>query len=95
MITVEEINQAVEAIVNGKQTQLLVDDLNEVLQQNEEQVRDFIRQAFIDLGIEVEFSGKGLQERGVVIDIDTERVNELGIDPDILRFGQTLVKHKQ
>ena len=95
MITVEEINQAVKAIVNGKQTQLLVDDLNTVLPQNDEQVRDFIRQAFIDLGIEVEFSGKGLQERGVVIDIDTDRVNELGIDPDILRFGQTVVKHKQ
>ena len=95
MITVEEINQAVAHIVAGTQSLLLIDDLNIALPQTGETVRDTIRQAFIDLGVEVEFSGKGLQERGVVIDVDTDRMAELGLDPDTQRFGQTVVKHKQ
>src|SRR5690606_3996609 len=33
-------------------------------------VRDFIRRSFWELGVEVEFSGKGEREKGVVIDID-------------------------
>lgn len=55
-------------------------------------VRDFIRMAFNELGIEVEFSGKDGNERGVIIDIDHERIDELGLNADALRFGQTVVK---
>ncbi|MGN6180633.1 MAG: GDP-mannose 4,6-dehydratase [Mucilaginibacter sp.] len=55
-------------------------------------VRDFIRMAFGELGIEVEFSGKDEHERGVIIDIDQERIEELGLNPDALRFGQTIIK---
>ncbi len=55
-------------------------------------VRDFIRMAFIELGIEVEFSGKDENERGVIIDIDEERATTLGLNLDALRFGQTVVK---
>ncbi|MFC0518001.1 GDP-mannose 4,6-dehydratase [Mucilaginibacter angelicae] len=55
-------------------------------------VRDFIRMAFMELGIEVEFSGKDESERGVIIDIDEERVIALGLNLDALRFGQTVVK---
>lgn len=55
-------------------------------------VRDFIRMAFNELGIEVEFSGKDENERGVIIDIDEAKVAELGLNPDALRFGQTVVK---
>jgi GDPmannose 4,6-dehydratase len=55
-------------------------------------VRDFIRMAFIELGIEVEFSGKDANERGVIIDIDEEKVIALGLNLDALRFGQTVVK---
>ncbi|SEO79322.1 GDPmannose 4,6-dehydratase [Mucilaginibacter gossypiicola] len=55
-------------------------------------VRDFIRMAFIELGIEVEFSGKDENERGVIIDIDEERALALGLNLDALRFGQTVVK---
>lgn len=55
-------------------------------------VRDFIRLAFNELGIEVEFSGKDAFEKGVVIDMDSERMQELGLNPDALRFGQTVVK---
>lgn len=55
-------------------------------------VRDFIRLAFNELGIEVEFSGKDAFEKGVVIDMDTERMEQNGLNPDVLRFGQTVVK---
>ena len=55
-------------------------------------VRDFIKMSFQELGVEVEFSGKDENEKGVIIDIDDERCAELGIDPASIRFGQTVVK---
>lgn len=55
-------------------------------------VRDFIRMAFAELGIEVEFSGKDVHEKGVIIDIDQERAKELGLNTEALKFGQTIVK---
>jgi len=55
-------------------------------------VRDFIKMAFNELGIEVEFSGKDAYERGVIIDIDQEKALELGLNVEALKFGQTVVK---
>lgn len=55
-------------------------------------VREFIKMAFLELGIEVEFSGKDQNEKGVIIDIDEQKVSEFGLNPDALRFGQTVVK---
>ncbi|WP_286857257.1 GDP-mannose 4,6-dehydratase [Sphingobacterium sp. UBA7625] len=55
-------------------------------------VRDFVRLAFAELGIEIEFSGKGEQEKGVIIDVDEERLAELNIDKLQIKFGQTVVK---
>jgi GDPmannose 4,6-dehydratase len=55
-------------------------------------VRDFIKMAFNELGIEVEFSGKDAYERGVIIDIDQEKALELGLNLEALKFGQTVVK---
>ncbi len=55
-------------------------------------VRDFVRMAFAELGIEIEFSGKGEQEKGVIIDIYEERLSELNIDKSLIKFGQTVVK---
>src|SRR5882757_6638974 len=55
-------------------------------------VRDFIKMSFNELGIEVEFSGKDENERGVIIDIDEQKVEELGLNAEALRFGQTVVK---
>lgn len=55
-------------------------------------VRDFVRLAFAELGIEIEFSGKGEQEKGVIIDVDEERLTELNIDKSLIKFGQTVVK---
>lgn len=55
-------------------------------------VRDFVRMSFAHVGIEVEFSGKNEQEKGVIIDVDEERLKALGIEPDHIKFGQTVVK---
>ncbi|HEY9003928.1 MAG TPA: GDP-mannose 4,6-dehydratase [Mucilaginibacter sp.] len=55
-------------------------------------VRDFIRMAFAELGVEIEFSGKDEHEKGVVIDIDEQRMEELGLNRGALKFGQTVVK---
>ncbi|HZX57554.1 MAG TPA: GDP-mannose 4,6-dehydratase [Mucilaginibacter sp.] len=55
-------------------------------------VRDFIKMAFAELGVEIEFSGKDEHEKGVIIDIDDAKVEELGLNKDALRFGQTIVK---
>jgi len=55
-------------------------------------VRDFVRMSFAHVGIEIEFSGKNEQEKGVVIDVDEERLTALGIDPSMIKFGQTVVK---
>jgi len=55
-------------------------------------VRDFIRMAFTELGVEIEFSGKDEHEKGVVIDVDQQRMVELGLNADALKFGQTIVK---
>ena len=55
-------------------------------------VRDFVKSSFAELGIEIEFSGKGEQEKGVIIDVDEARLNELGIDQEHIKFGQTVVR---
>lgn len=55
-------------------------------------VRDFVRLAFAELGIDVEFSGKGAREKGVVIDVDESRLAALGIDAAAIKLGQTVVK---
>ncbi|MDX3912607.1 MAG: GDP-mannose 4,6-dehydratase [Pseudosphingobacterium sp.] len=55
-------------------------------------VRDFVRMSFAHVGIEIEFSGKDEQEKGVIIDADEQRLTALGIDPDNIKFGQTVVK---
>ncbi|CAN5335137.1 GDP-mannose 4,6-dehydratase [soil metagenome] len=55
-------------------------------------VRDFIKMSFSELGIEVEFSGKDEFERGVIIDVDQQKVTELGLNAAALNFGQTVVK---
>ncbi|RCH54643.1 GDP-mannose 4,6-dehydratase [Mucilaginibacter hurinus] len=55
-------------------------------------VRDFIRLSFAELGIELEFSGRDEFEKGVIIDLDHDRLHELGLNENALRFGQTVVK---
>lgn len=55
-------------------------------------VRDFVRYSFAEIGVEVEFSGKDQQEKGVIIDIDEEKLQQTGLTTEFLRLGQTVVK---
>jgi len=55
-------------------------------------VREFVRMAFAELGIEIEFSGKAEAEKGVIIDRDNDKLKELGLDPEKIKLGQTIVK---
>jgi GDPmannose 4,6-dehydratase len=55
-------------------------------------VRDFVRMTFAELGIEIEFSGKDENEKGVIIDVDQEKVASLGLNPEGLKLGTTVVK---
>jgi GDPmannose 4,6-dehydratase len=54
-------------------------------------VRDFVKMSFAEVGIELEFSGKDAAERGVVIDVDKDKMLSLGLNPDDIKFGQTVV----
>ncbi len=55
-------------------------------------IRDFVRICFAEIGLEVEFSGKDKNEKGVIIDIDEEKLGELGLKTDTFKFGQTLIR---
>ena len=55
-------------------------------------IRDFVRFCFYETGIEIEFSGKGINERAVVIDVDEDKLLSHHLEPDTLRFGQTVVR---
>ncbi|GAB2985496.1 GDP-mannose 4,6-dehydratase [Mucilaginibacter puniceus] len=55
-------------------------------------VREFIKMAFGELGIEIEFSGRDEYEKGVIIDVDPEKVKELGLNDEMLKPGQPIVK---
>lgn len=55
-------------------------------------VRDFVKMSFAELGIEIEFSGKDENERGVIIDVDPEIVQQLGLNADALKLGMEVVR---
>ena len=55
-------------------------------------VRDFVRMSFAELGIDIEFSGKDENEKGVIIGLDVEVVSRLGLDPEKLFLGSTIVR---
>jgi len=55
-------------------------------------VRDFVRMSFAELGVEVEFSGKNQNEKGVIIDVDEEKAISLGLNLERLKQGQTVIR---
>jgi GDPmannose 4,6-dehydratase len=54
-------------------------------------VRDFVKMSFAELGVEVEFSGKDENEKGVIIDVNEELAVSLGLNLDNLKPGTTVV----
>ncbi|WP_276091122.1 GDP-mannose 4,6-dehydratase [Pedobacter sp. JY14-1] len=55
-------------------------------------VRDFVKMTFAELGIDIEFSGKDANERGVIIDVDQNLVKELGLNDANLKPGTVVVQ---
>ena len=55
-------------------------------------VREFIRLSFAELGIEIVFSGKDEHEKGVIVDVDPDKIKELGLNEAVLKQGQTIVR---
>jgi len=55
-------------------------------------VRDFIRMSFAELGVEIEFSGREQNEKGVIIDVDEEKALSLGLNLEVLKPGLTVVR---
>jgi GDPmannose 4,6-dehydratase len=55
-------------------------------------VRDFVKMSFAELGIEIEFSGKDEQEKGVIIDIDEAKAASLKLNTDHLKAGTTVIR---
>ena len=55
-------------------------------------VRDFVKMSFAELGIEIEFSGKDENEKGVIVGLDVEVVRRLGLDETKLFLGTTVVR---
>ncbi|RBQ03550.1 GDP-mannose 4,6-dehydratase [Pedobacter miscanthi] len=55
-------------------------------------VRDFVRMSFAELGIEIEFSGKDDNEKGVIIGLDEELLFQNGLKSDRLFLGSTIVQ---
>jgi len=55
-------------------------------------VRDFVKMTFAELGIDIEFSGKDANERGVIIDVDQNLVKELGLNDANLKPGAVVVQ---
>jgi GDPmannose 4,6-dehydratase len=48
--------------------------------------------AFAELGIEIQFSGKDENERGVIIDVDKNMLKSLGLNEANLHLGQEVVR---
>ncbi|WP_118193319.1 GDP-mannose 4,6-dehydratase [Albibacterium indicum] len=55
-------------------------------------VREFVRQSFEEIGIEIEFAGRNENEKGVVVDLDEERLHTYGLSADNIKMGQTVVR---
>ena len=54
-------------------------------------VRDFVKMAFQYVGIELEFKGEGVDEKGAITSINNARFQELGIDNVTLKVGQEVL----
>ena len=79
-------------VATGQQDCLYISNLDEIYPGTGVTLREFVRLCFAELGIDIEFSGKDRHEKGVIIDIDEDKIGGLGLNTDSLRFGQTVVR---
>jgi GDPmannose 4,6-dehydratase len=55
------------------------------------EIRDFVRKAFSELGLGIEFHGSGVEEKGVLGFVDETKAAACGLDMDHLKPGRELV----
>lgn len=55
-------------------------------------VREFVQRSFMQVGIEIAFSGQDEHEKGVIIDVDRATLQRHDLDPNVLKVGQTVVR---
>lgn len=55
-------------------------------------VRDFVKMSFAELGIDIEFSGKDENEKGVIVGLDVDLLKSLGLADSKLFLGTTVVR---
>ncbi|MCB9280984.1 MAG: GDP-mannose 4,6-dehydratase [Lewinellaceae bacterium] len=56
-------------------------------------IRDFVRMAFHEVGIMLDFTGKGADEKGIIAGIDRDLFeSQTGLEPDHLNIGQELIQ---
>jgi GDPmannose 4,6-dehydratase len=101
---IHNIIDTTAGIVLGTQSCLYVNDLSAMVEwKNDDKVsndgaapaitvREFVKIAFAELGVEIEFSGKNEHEKGVIIDVDEDSAVALHLSTEALKFGQTVVR---
>jgi GDPmannose 4,6-dehydratase len=55
-------------------------------------IREFIDKTFRELGVQVNFKGEGTDEVGIVDSLDTQKLNELGIEDPHLHSGDQVIE---
>ncbi len=57
------------------------------------EIREFVKKSFIKIGINISFTGKGIEEKGIIDAIDSNKFEQIvGIAPQHLVIGQTLIE---
>ncbi|MFT6815812.1 MAG: GDP-D-mannose dehydratase [Sphingobacteriales bacterium] len=86
----EDFFQNVVKVRKGNLSKMFVHNLDEKVANTS--VRELLRISFSAVGIEVEFSGKGKHEKGVLIDINESILKSHNSTFDHLHFGTTLIQ---
>ena len=55
-------------------------------------VRDFVKMAFAEVGVSIDFKGEGIDEEGFIVAIDAEKWQSLAIQNKALKIGDVVVK---
>jgi GDPmannose 4,6-dehydratase len=55
------------------------------------EIREFVRMAFSELGLGIEFHGEGVNEKGTIGFVDTAKAESLGLDLKSLTIGKEIV----
>lgn len=55
-------------------------------------VRDFVKMAFAEVGVSIDFKGEGIEEEGFIVAIDAAKWESLVIKNTVLKIGDVVVK---